>query len=436
MNFLKFFTVMCTASVAFAAVAKESEPMQIFKKFRDAAIHNDSAAALLLTGGEMMEKIRTAGTVPADLRKQLIMTDAAYEDVHVRLNDPKKAVVYAFATIEGKFLCAQVIFTSNENSVLKITQLNVGPHIAKPHLENFLAACRANDIARYRDMITAEVTEKHPRIPASLKAGADEKISAGQATADSADFTVERSGIKGKIQMKKTDYFWKVSFIDDILLAPMPSQTVEELCRAAGSAADAEAVRKYFSESSFEGLKEKLSAEKLAVLAGMNAVLSQRSSGTRKFYVEVKVSGTADSGVVTFNLDFTDNGWKVANFDADTLVYKNEFAPAATAEKVAALLLKERNTEALKEMLPEATVTKLTESITDASPEMSFSLEEEKIEGKNAAVTAAISNSNAVGKMSFSMKLEGGKWLVTDVKTEAPPKAEENAESSAEGAAE
>jgi len=234
MKFLKSFTVLCTAVLAVTAAANESAPMQIFKKFRDAAIHNDSAAALLLTGGEMMEKIRTAGTVPADLRKQLIMTDAAYEDVHVRLNNPKKAVVYAFATIEGKFLCAQVIFTSNENSVLKITQLNVGPHIAKPHLENFLAACRANDIARYRDMITAEVTEKHPRIPASLKAGADEKISAGQATADSADFTVERSGIKGKIQMKKTDYFWKVSFIDDILLAPMPSQTVEELCRAAG----------------------------------------------------------------------------------------------------------------------------------------------------------------------------------------------------------
>lgn len=435
MDFLKFFTVLCTAAVVFTAAAKESEPMRIFKEFRNAAIQNDSASALMLTDGEIMEQIRNAGAIPANLRKQLILINAAYEDIHVRLSDAKKAVVYGFALENGKLICAEFVFESNANAVLKIIKLNVGAHLARPHLENFLTACRTNNIARYRDLITPEVTEKYPRIPASLKAGADEKISEGQATADSADFTVDRGGIKGKISMKKSEYFWKVSFIDDILLAPMPSQIVEELCKAANGVTDAEAVRKYFSENSFESLKEKLSAEKLAVLSGMNAVLSQKSSGTRKFYVEVKISNATDSGIVSFNLDFTNDGWKVANFDADSLVYKNDFAPAVTAEKAAVLLLKERNTEALKELLPEALLTKLTESITDPSPEMTITVDEEKIERKNTTVTASITNSAKVGKMSFTMKLENGKWNITDIQTEEPPKAEENAANS-EGAAE
>ena len=58
MKFLKTLTVLCVSVIAAAAVANDSEPMKIFKEFRDAAIQNDSAAALLLTDGEMMEKIQ------------------------------------------------------------------------------------------------------------------------------------------------------------------------------------------------------------------------------------------------------------------------------------------------------------------------------------------------------------------------------------------
>ena len=57
---------------------------------------------------------------------------------------------------------------------------------------------------------------------------------------------------------------------------------------------------------------------------------------------------------------------------------------------------------------------------------MTFTVDEEKIEGTTASVTATVANSSAVGKMNFSMKLENGKWIVTAIQTEAPPKAEEN----------
>jgi hypothetical protein len=66
---------------------------------------------------------------------------------------------------------------------------------------------------------------------------------------------------------------------------------------------------------------------------------------------------------------------------------------------------------------------------------MTITVDEEKIERKNATVTASITNSAKVGKMSFTMKLENGKWNITDIQTEEPPKAEENAANS-EGATE
>ena len=55
-------------------------------------------------------------------------------------------------------------------------------------------------------------------------------------------------------------------------------------------------------------------------------------------------------------------------------------------------------------------------------------IEKEEINGRKATVTAVISNSPDVGKLTAEMKLENGKWLITGIQTQAPEKKAEDAE--------
>ena len=428
MDFLKKFFMLGMSISIISLCAEESKPMQLFKEFRNAAIKNDSATALSITGGKLLEKIKSSGEIPLDMRIKLIYINAAYEDIHVRNATPEKATVYAFATENGKLSCIEFQMENNENSMLKISGMNIGPHLALPHFEKFLAACKRNDLAQYRDLITPETAEKYPKVPISLQVPADEKITTGAKTADSTTFNLDRGGIKGTIKMKKDGYFWKVSEIDSILLAPMPSQIVEELCNAAGKTADAEGLKKYFLESTFETVKAKLSPEKLSVLAGISSVISQKSSGNRKFDVSVKVTGTTDSGIVSFKLGFENDNWLVADFDAETLVYKNEFAPGATVTKFATAFLKEKNTEAVKDIIPEKLLKELEEKFKDVPPEFTATVEKEEIDGRKATVSVAVSNVPNIGKLTVSMKLDSGKWLITGIQTQPPEKKAENTE--------
>ncbi|MBO7329728.1 MAG: hypothetical protein J6W00_13270 [Lentisphaeria bacterium] len=428
MNFVKKFSMLCMTVSLFSLCAGESLPMKLFKEMRDAAIKNDSATALSITGGKLLEKIKNSGEIPLNMRTTLIYISAAYEDIHIRNATPEKATVYAFATENGKLSCIEFLMENNENSMLKISEMNIGPHLAMPHFEKFLAACKRNDLAHYRDLITPETAEKYPKVPISLQVPADEKITTGAKTADSTTFNLDRGGIKGTVKMKKSGYFWKVSEIDSILLAPMPSQVVEELCNAAGKTADVETLKKYFIESAFETVKGKLSPEKLTILAGINSVISQKSSGNRKFDVQVKIAGATDSGTASFKLGFENDNWLIADFDAETLVYKNEFAPGAVITKFAANFLKDKNSEAVKDLIPEELLKQLGEKFQNPSPELTATIEKEEINGKKATVTAAISNSPDVGKLTAEMKLENGKWLITGIQTQAPEKKAEDAE--------
>ena len=434
MKFFRNILLVGAAFVMITAGAKENTPgMELFKKFREAAVNNDLPAMLSITDGKLLETLQSAGVIPANTREDAIFISAAYEDIHLPAAEPDKAVVYAFSNRNGRELCFVFSMQKNANGSLKITGIKTGPHSPQPHFEAFISACRSNNIARYRDLITTALAEKHGFIPGSLKTQpANEKIIPGRSSANAASFTLDRDGLRGNILMVRSGYFWKVSAIDAILLTPTPDQMVNEFCQAAK---DAESVKKYFDEGDFESVKEQLAGEILARINGVKEIVSTKISGSRG-EIKAKTATETESGIISITCKFSGEKWLVAKFDAETLIFKNEFSPEKTAEKFVENFFKTKNEEALKEIMEESLIKTHSEKITEPSPEAAVTIEKEELNGTTAKVTANVENCKSAKTIEFTMTLAEGMWKITGLEITPPPAEGESAEEGTEEAAE
>ena len=302
MKSIKTFFALCCAMFIGALYAANETPMQLFKTLREAAINNDTATALQLTGGELLVKIKDEGTFPGDLRQNLLFIKAAFEDIHVRLANPATAEIHAFYLLNGKMEYLNIKLEQNENSVMKIISMTKTQYTAEPFLKKFLEACHTNSIAQYRDMITPELAQQHKTIPNSFKASVQETITPGKSDSKSAVFTVDRNGIKGNIKMVKNGYFWKAASIDAILIALLPAQIVENFSNAAKSTRNVDELKEFLLSGG--SAVKKLNEQEISRFAGLSSIDKQTPIGRNKYNLDAKISSETETGTISVELVF------------------------------------------------------------------------------------------------------------------------------------
>ena len=419
MKSIKSFFVLCSIMFISLLYAANETPMQLFKNLREAAINNDTATALLLTDGELLAKIKGEGTFPGDLRMSLLFTSAAFEDVHVRKANPENAEIHAFLKRNGKLEYLNIQLKKNENSVMKIVSITPKQYLADPFLAKFLAACRANSFAQYNDLITPELAKKYKTIPESFKASAQENIIPGKHNDSSATFAIERYGIRGDITMVKDGYFWKVASIDSILTALLPDQVVKNLSNAAKNAKKPDDLNDFFLKNS-SALK-KLNEKEISRFAGLSSINNQTPLAGKKFKMEAKINSEAETGIISIELAFEDNSWKVSAFNS-SLVFDKNFAPETVVKKFIDVVIKNRDFESddAKAVIPHRLLDRLNTQITEPSPELTFNIANENITGNRASIAVSVQKSKVVEKINFTLVLDAAKWKIQDVKLTAP----------------
>lgn len=430
MKSLKNILAVCLIMFTGVLFAAKDTPMQLLKKMRTAAVSNNIPQLLELTTGELLETIKNTGAIPAAMRGDLLFISAAFEDIHVRLANPAKAEVHGFIKDEGKLIYLNIQMQHNESADLRIASIKREEYIATPFLNKFLAACRTNTLAQYRDLITKELTEKYAEIPPGFKNATGEKVTPKKLSAASAVYAIDRDGIKGNIQMTLDGYYWKISGFDAILAAAFPSKVLEQFCADAKKAKEPADLSKYLSDE----VAGKITAEDISRFAAFASITNEKFASAHKYNLEIKVDSEKETGPIYVELAFKDTDWKITKYDG-SFIYLKEFSPAEIMKKfIDAIVIKcDFDGDAVKALFKKQFPEALRDKVKEASAEATYTISSENITKNKAEIVAAVSKSNSAEKIEMSLTLSEGKWFIDTVNiTPPPPKSEQDENPSAE----
>ncbi|MBR7131689.1 MAG: hypothetical protein IKC82_06885 [Lentisphaeria bacterium] len=407
--------------------------MQLFKNFRQAVIDNDTAAILELADGDLLTDLQNNGTISAKMRRDVLFIEAAYEEVDVRLTDPAKAWVCAFVKENGKLMRFDISMENNKNNVRKIISLKKTPHTPEPAFKRFLNACNKRQKQLYTAALAQDLQKKNPEIPQAMQIENEITFRPVRITGDDAVFSVDADGIRGNIRMKRDGFFWRVSAIDNILDAVPPAVVAAKFCGLFPDALqNPDAMKEFVSEKAIAKITkaDPADADLLKRLAAFKQVTGQKASG-KGVTVNCLIDSETETGTISFKCVFEGDRWMISDGDLKTLVYAKDASPSAIVQKFAAAWEKGADAGQIKELTLPAFAASLTKK--EPENELAVEVQDEKVDGSRATVTAVFSNCKQPGKKEYTLILNSGKWQISGAKdiTEAAADSDSKTEEKA-----